>query len=493
MKRILSKNLLLIMAVSVLSVAFILGRDVLDAQAGEEDTIVKGVYVEGMDMSGLTEAAAQAKLESYVYGILEDNSLLTMVYDDVADVEISPAVLGAQWSNTDLVSELMSLGKEGHVVDRYKYRKELERNPVYYEVDITFDEAAVAAYMEAEMTQYDKEMVNLSLVRKDNAFQVIDGVTGYELNVEASARNIADFLNNEWDYTDAVLRLQVDVIEPKGTVEELSQVQDVIGTFTSSFVGGTAEKVANISNGARLIDGITIYPDEDFSFDAYCAPYTIANGYAMGKSYSGGKLVDDVGGGICQVSSTLYNAVLRAELEVTMRYNHSMIVGYVPISSDATLAESAGKDFRFKNNLDIPIYIEAYVTRDHQLVVNVYGKETRPSNRTVEYISETLEVINPGPDVINIDGTKPVGEIIVSSAYTGYKSKLWKVVKVNGVEQSREQVNSSNYKAVARMATVGMATTDPVVLETMNAAVATGNIDHVKNVIASIINPPVAQ
>ncbi len=490
MKKILLKRTLFCMAVSILSVVFMMNRATLDVQAANEDTIVKGVYVDGMDMSGLTEAAAQAKLESYVYGILEDNTLLTVAYDDVAEVQISPAVLGAQWDNTDLVGELMSLGKKGHVVDRYKFQKELERNPLYYYVEISFDETAIAAFIEEEMTQYNQDVVNLSLARKNNTFQVVDGAVGYAVNVEASAKQAADYLNEEWDYTAAYLALQVEVIQPKGTVEELSQVQDLIGTFTSSFTGGTAEKVANISNGARLIDGITIYPEEDFSFDAYCAPYTIANGYAMGKSYSGGKLVDDVGGGICQVSSTLYNAVLRAELEVTMRYNHSMIVGYVPISSDATLAETAGKDFRFKNNLDIPVYIEAYVTPEHLLIVNVYGKETRPANRTVEYISETLEVINPGPDVIYVDGSKPVGELIVSSAYTGYKAKLWKVVKVNGVEQSRELVNSSNYKAVARIATVGMATADPTVLGMMNAAVASGNIDHVQNVIASILNPP---
>lgn len=126
------------------------------------------------------------------------------------------------------------------------------------------------------------------------------------------------------------------------------------------------------------------------------------------------------------------------------------------------------------------------------MIVNVWGQETRPSNRTVEYISETLEVIPPGPDVIRTDGNLPVGEIYVSSAYTGYKAKLWKVVKVNGVEQSREQVNSSTYRAVARMATVGMYTTDAAVLNQMNAAVATGNIDHVKNVAAALTAPPVS-
>lgn len=490
MKKIWVKRVLLCTAISVLGIFFILGKEVLHTEAGREETVLKGIYVDGMDMSGLTREEVQVKLENYVYGIMEDTTRLTVAYDDVAEIQISPAVLGATWNNSGLVNQIMSLGRTGHVVDRYKFRKSLEKTPVYYKVDITVKEEAVRAFIEENMTVYDQEMVNLSLVRKNDTFEVIDGATGYEVNVDASTAEITSFLNNEWDYKDAYLELQVDVTQPKGTVEELSQVQHVIGTFTSTFAGGTAEKVANITNGARLIDGVTVYPGEEFSFDAYCAPYTVANGYAMGKSYSGGKLVDDVGGGICQVSSTLYNAVLRAELEISMRYNHSMIVGYVPISSDATLAETAGKDFRFINNQDIPIYIEASLTPDHNLIVNVYGKETRPANRTLEFISETLEVIDPGPDVIHLDSTKPVGDIVVSSAYTGYKSKLWKVVKINGVEQSRTQVNSSNYKAVARMATVGMATADPVVAEMMQAAVATGNIDYVQQVIALIIAPP---
>ncbi len=488
MKKFLSKRLLLLTVAGMFGVLFILGRSTLHTQAEtrKEDTVLKGVYVDGMDLAGLTESAAQAKIESYVYGILEDNTLLTMVYEDRGKEAVSPGALGAQWVNQEILKEIMSLGREGHVVERYKFRKELERNPVEYEIEIVFEEAPIAAYIEEKMTAYDQEKVELSLLRKDGAFEVVDGAAGYAVNAQASAEKIAAFLNEEWKYEEAKLPLQVEVIQPKTTVEALNQVQDIIGTFTSTFAGGTAEKVANIANGARLIDGAMVYPGEEFSFDAYCSPYTVANGFAMGKSYSNGKLVDDVGGGICQVSSTLYNAVLRAEVEITMRYNHSMIVGYVPISSDATLAETAGKDFRFKNNQDIPMYIEAYLTPDHLLVINVYGKETRPSNRTVEFISETVEVINPGPDVIHLDGTKPVGHIIVSSAYTGYKSKLWKVVKVDGVEKSREQVNSSNYKAVARIATVGMATPDPVVAEMMNGAVASGNIDHVKNVIASI-------
>ena len=490
MKRLKQYKRLFWGAVCLLGIVAGMKHQMLSVQAAKEPVVTAGVYVEGMDLAGMNKAQARAAIEAYVYNILEDDSLIYLQYEDVAECQPSAAALGGQWSNQEILDELMKLGNTGHVVNRYKSRKALEKEPVYFEVELAFDQDKISAYIEDNFTEYDQEVKDLALIRKNKAFEIIEGRIGYAIDVEASAKQVVDFLNTEWDRTQAYLPLEVTVAQPKGSVAELEQVTDLIGTFTSTFAGATAEKVTNISNGAVLIDGITMYPGEDFSFDAYAAPYTVANGYAMGKSYSGGKLVNDVGGGICQVSSTLYNAVLRAELEVTMRYNHSMIVGYVPISTDATLAETAGKDFRFKNDQDTPIYIESYITKDNLLVVNIYGKETRPANRTVEYLSETLEVINPGPDVINISGSLPVGEIQVSSAYTGYKAKLWKIVKVNGVEQSRELVNSSNYRAVARMATVGMQTADPAVLEQMNAAVATGNIDHVKNVIAAIMAPP---
>ncbi len=491
MKKLIQVRLFAFAVFCVCGAGLWMKQSVVTVEAAEH-TIVDGVFVEGMDMSGMTKTQAMTAIEAYVYQLLEQDGLIHLKYDEIGQTNPRPGVLGAQWSNREIVDELLEYGNQGHVVDRYKSRKALEQNPVNYPVELTFDEEATVQYIKNNLTKFDKAKVNFSLIRKDDKFEIIDGVTGYEVNAEASASQIVTKLNSGWDRSEVTFPLVVEVTQPKGSHEELEKVTDLIGSFQSSFKGGTAEKVTNISNGAKLINGVTLYPGEEFSFDAYAAPYTVDHGYAMGKSYSGGKLVDDVGGGICQVSSTLYNAVLRAELEITMRYNHSMIVGYVPISSDATLAETAGKDFRFMNDQEVPVYIDAYVTKDHKLIVNVWGQETRPSNRTVEYISETLEVIPPGPDVIRTDGNLPVGEIYVSSAYTGYKAKLWKVVKVNGVEQSREQVNSSTYRAVARMATVGMYTTDAAVLNQMNAAVATGNIDHVKNVAAALTAPPVS-
>lgn len=453
--------------------------------AKKDKVVVEGVYVEGMNLSGMTKDEAFKTIEGYSQAVMDEEAI-HLLYEDVADKVVRAYDMGAFWSNPEIIDEVMQYGNTGTFLNRYRERKALEETPVDVKVEFDFDKEVVAAYLEEEFALYDTKVLDAILNRENNEFQIIEGVAGHELDIETSANDIITYLRDEWDRKEAKIALKVVVTNPRGTVEELSQVKDLIGTFTSYYAGSAANKVTNIKNGATLIDGILMYPGDDFSFDVYAAPYTIDNGYAVGQAYEAGRLVDSVGGGICQVSSTLYNAVLRAELEVTMRYNHSMIVGYVPISSDATLAETSGKDFRFQNNLDMPIYIEAYTTKDHRLVVNIYGKEYRPSNRTVEYVSETLEVINPPADVITTDGSLPVGHIDVSSAYTGYKAKLWKVVKVDGEEESKELVNSSTYRAVAKMATVGMSTDDPNVLQIMNDAVATGNIDHVKNVIASL-------
>ena len=262
-------------------------------------------------------------------------------------------------------------------------------------------------------------------------------------------------------------------------------MKDVLGSFTTAYTSSGASRCANVENGCKLVNGTVIYPGEEFSFYTAVAPFSEKNGYYMAGSYVSGKVVDSLGGGICQVSTTLYNAVLLAELDVTERHNHSMVVSYVARSADAAIAESAGKDFRFVNNLDYPVYIEGY-TSGKKLTFNIYGKETRDPNRTVSFESEELEVINPPADLIYADASKPVGYIVSDSAHTGYKARLWKIVKENGVEVSRTQVNSSNYKMVPRSATVGTATNDPAAYEQIMAAINSGSVAQVKDVIAML-------
>lgn len=176
-----------------------------------------------------------------------------------------------------------------------------------------------------------------------------------------------------------------------------------------------------------------------------------------------------MGGGICQVSTTLYNAVLRAELEVTERSPHSMTVHYVELSEDAAIAGTY-KDFKFVNSSSYPVYIEGYTTADKKITFNIYGKETRDSNRTISF--ESVKVSNVGGGtVLTENGGLPLGYKSASKGMQGYVAELYKVVKVNGVETERIKINKSTYKGSNRVVTYGTAG-DPVLAENLRAAIA---------------------
>lgn len=462
----------------------------MNASAAEAaDTIKTGIFAGDIDLSGMTAQEAAAAVEAYVEGLAEVE--ITLLAAGGAEVPVMAGELGISWGNPELALEALEIGTKGNVIERYKTLKDLEHENKVYDIELAFDIQAINDVLTGKCAQYDQKAVDASLKRAEGQFQVVEGRTGYVLDVETSIDRVYEYLTQEWEHEPCSIELDIVVEEPRGNGGELEQIKDVLGTFTTSYKTSGPSRSANVSNGCVLIDGTVLYPGEEFSTYEKVAPFTQANGYYMAGSYLNGKVVDSLGGGICQVSTTLYNAVLRAELEVTERHNHSMIVSYVDPSADAAIAESSGKDFKFVNNTDFPVYIEG-ITENKRLTFTIYGKETRAADRQVTYESEVLEVINPPADLIYADASQPIGYITKDSAHIGYKAKLWKVVKENGTEVSRSQVNSSSYKMVPRSATVGTATADPAAYEEIMAAIGTGSIDHVQNVIALLTAPPPA-
>jgi len=458
----------------------------MTAQAQSGGTIKKGIYAGEIDLSGMSAAEAEQVVLAYVEG-LRDTEITLLAAADKA-VVVTAGELGISWANPELIDEALKVGVYGNVIERYKRLKDLEKENLVYPIQVAFDLQAISDILIQRCTPYDVKAVAFDLVRENDKFRIIEGRTGYLVDVETSIDKINHYLTEEWNRQACTIALDVKMETPKGSVEELSQVKDILGSFTTSYTSSAYNRSANVENGCKLVNGALVYPGEEFSIYERVAPFTAGNGYYMAGSYLNGKVVDSLGGGICQVSTTLYNAVLLAELDVTERYNHSMIVTYVEPSADAAISESAGKDFKFVNNLQYPVYIEGYVQNKH-ITFNIYGRETRSSNREVRYESKILEVNYPPSDMIYADGSKQLGYLVADSAHIGYKAQLWKVVLENGKEVSRTQVNSSSYKMVPRSATVGTATENPEDYEEIMAAIGTGNLDHVKDVIALLIAP----
>ncbi len=458
-------------------------------------TIWNGVYIGSTDVSGMTKEQAKNIIDGIVKKA-QDSELTVYCIDDKCAV-LPLKDVNLTWKNPDVVNSATTLGTKGNFIKRFKERKDIESNGAYFNINYGVNENAIRSFVEEQCLIYNNEAKEATLEKSEDGFIVNPGETGIVIDEEEAVAFLKNYILSEWNGESAEVTLPSTIDRPKANTEDFEQITDVLGTATTSFKTSGSDRSANVTNGCRLVNGTTLYPGEEFSMYDHIKPFTEENGYRMAGSYMNGLVVDSLGGGICQVSTTLYNAVLKAELEVTERNNHSMIVTYVPASADAAIAESSGKDFRFVNNTDYPIYIEGYTTDEKKIVFNIYGRDERPSNRTVEYESEVLETFPAETENIIASGSYPVGYCSVQSAHTGYKARLMKIVKVDGEVESKEVVNTSNYKMVPRTAVVGIATADPTAAAQIQEAIATGSIDYCRNVAAAwaavaAAQPPVA-
>ena len=172
----------------------------------------------------------------------------------------------------------------------------------------------------------------------------------------------------------------------------MANVKDLLGTFSTSLTSSNANRIKNVNSASNYIDGTVLYPGEEFSTHDVIAPFTAERGYAEAANYVNGEIVDGMGGGVCQVSTTLYNAVLRAELEVTERAPHSMTVSYVKLSEDAAIA-GTWKDLKFRNSSQYPIYIEGSPRRTKRSYLTY--TEKKPGTATARSLLRALSLANP--------------------------------------------------------------------------------------------------
>lgn len=448
----------------------------------DAQTIADGVKIGSVDVSGMTGSDAKNAVTEYINSLKAATFTLTGAEDKT--VEATAEDMGVTADVDSAVEKAQAVGKSGSLIRRYKETQDLKKSDVVIDMKLQVDKQKTANLLYANGDSLNVKAVNMGLKRENGVFTVIDGQDGQEVDYVQSVYAINDFLVDQWDGSNNTIQLVVNDVKPEGSEEELAKVKDVLGTFTTTFPLNSAGRTQNVTRGCESINGSVVYPGEEFSADAAMRPYTEDNGYALAASYSNGTTVESFGGGICQVSTTLYNAVIRAELEVTARFNHSMTVGYVDLSADAAIAGDY-KDFKFVNNSDAPIYIEGSCSGG-VLTFTVYGEETRPANRQVSFESETLETMNPEVQY-NVTSSQPVGYYHVDqSSHTGYKARLWKVVTVDGVEQSREVFNNSTYKASPKIITVGTGGASEEQAAQIQGAVGSNDEAQIQGAIAAV-------
>ena len=424
-----------------------------ESLASEKDKIPENVYIGDTKVGGMTydEALEACAGEKKAFGELKVSFRLGDVY-----VNTDMKELGYSTDLEEVAEEAVMLGKKGNVLKRYKDSKDYSVGGKRMDYTITpYFEASDSANVENKLYSFNKDAVAASITQNsENGFDIVPEINGIEVDMAETINNLSEALRDGWD-KDVVIDVVYNEIIPEMNEDTLSQIKDVLGSYTTYYQGDSG-RMKNVETATAFINGTLLMPGETLDVDAMIRPYTEENGYAMAAEYSGGKVVQGMGGGICQVSTTLYNTVLYAELEVIQRYPHSMTVGYVDLSRDAAISGDV-KDFVFKNNQDTPVYVAGSCAGGY-LTFSIYGKDTRPANRTIEFESRLIETIEPDEPVETFDETLPPGtRNVTSKARKGYVAQLWKHVYIDGELVESIQINSSSYMSAPEYVTVGPA------------------------------------
>lgn len=323
----------------------------------------------------------------------------------------------------------------------YEVSTELSETP-----DIDIDKIAAEAIGEGTSATVDKA----------DGKTIIPEKPGVQFDVEEARSIIGD--GSAESYT-----IPATVTPAKVTAEDLKEVlfRDTLAQTSTNLDESNVPRTNNVRLASASINGTILNPGDEFSYNGVVGERTEARGYKPAGAYVNGQVVDEFGGGVCQPSSTLYMAVLRADLEVTERHNHSFTVAYTPLGEDATV-DYGNLDFRFKNDTDYPIKIVAEQTNG-QMIMTIIG--TKTTDKTVKTRTDVLATYTP-ETVEKKDNSMKVGESRVETTpITGYSTRTYKIITENG-ETTEELANSSNYVKRDKVVYVGTIQPTPVTPET---------------------------
>lgn len=273
----------------------------------------------------------------------------------------------------------------------------------------------------------------------------VNGVD-FKISIEEAKELIKE---NKQEY-----EIPLQITKPKKTVKNLGEeaFPDLLSTFSTRFDASNYNRNVNIKLAAQKVNGTVIMPGENFSFNTVVGSRTIEEGFKEGTAYIGGKIVPDVGGGVCQVSSTIYNTALLANLKIVERSNHMFTTGYVAASRDATVYYGS-LDFRFKNDRKYPIKLVASASGG-VCKVSIYGiKEENEYEVVIQ--SKVISYINP-TTIYKEDPTLEEGkEVEEQSAITGCRSEGYKILKQNGKVISTTLLSKDTYDSRNRIVRIG--------------------------------------
>ncbi|MDI3534124.1 MAG: hypothetical protein PWQ82_489 [Thermosediminibacterales bacterium] len=402
--------------------------------------IFDGVYIYNISIGGKTKKEAEKILLYKKNEILNDE--IQFKYKDLNWV-YTPKQLGIDLDITKTVENAFLIGRsEKNPIRIILNRKAMSKNYVYLPVEIKTNKNFRKHLDIFKETVYEAP-ADARFTEQDNKIKIINSKYGRQLNEDLFLIDLKKALTYN-DTKSRIVFLKTKTVKPSFTTEDAEslKINDLIAAFSTKFDKTKISRTKNITIAANKLNSCIIKPGEIFSFNDTIGLRSEDRGYEKAPVFINDKVELDYGGGICQVSSTLYNAALLADLEIIERANHSQPVSYVPLGRDATVVFDQ-IDLKFKNNTPDYLLLISKIY-DDTLLLKLFGNKN--NNIDVEINSSLVERIQPEVKIEKDANLKP-GEIRIKEGRPGYKVKVWRIVKnTYGQIVKKELISTDIYK-----------------------------------------------
>lgn len=418
--------------------------------AGKNDNIFQGVSVKGIQLGGKSRQEAGKELIDYINSMRDKK--FTVIFEGghgsfkLADVDFKV--------DTNLIlDKAWEVGRQGNFIEQWKERREVAKNGYDLPVNYTLSKAKFKSLID-KMTKKVRTQAKDAriIITPQETVQIVESTNGKEVDSEDAYLQLKNIIDEE---SKPEIRLAMVDVKPKLSTEDARKlkVTGPIASFTTHFDLKKVNRTFNVKVAASAIDGKVVLPGETFSFNDVVGPRSVEAGYKEAKTIINNEFVDSLGGGVCQVSSTLYNALLQANVKILHRSNHSLVIKYVPLGQDAAVAFGS-KDLKFKNTLPCAIVIKSSINGSN-LTIKLFGDITL--KKSVRVINNIVKEY-PFKTVYKYDPTLPKGKQVVSQrGENGYRVNSVLLVYQGGRLISKKNLPSSYYKPLDKIILVGTA------------------------------------
>lgn len=482
------------------------------------EKIISGITIKGIDVSGLTKEQAKAKLETTYSEKLQKN--IDLKYEEF-ESELNPTLMEVKYDIDTAVDEAYSLGRNGNIfVNNYNIlgtligKRDINVNmsmneevtkqtindigtnlpglltePSYsIEEDkliITRGKEGIVVNTDTLLTQV-KDILNTISINdniieipvetktpedididkihseiykeaKDayytkDPFTVYPEVEGVDFDVEKAKEMIAAEVKDEYV-------IDLTITKPNVTIDQIGTeaFPDQLSTFTTRYDASDKDRTTNLVLACQKLNGKVIKPGETFSYNATLGPRSYATGYKNAKVYENGQVVDGIGGGICQISSTLYNAALMSDMEIVERRNHQFVTSYVGAGRDATVVYGL-TDFRFKNTRTYPVRIVASA-KSGIATISIFGIKEADREYTYSFSTKTISTIPYTTKYVEDSTLAPGKEVVKQKGANGLVTETYMTKRLNGKVISTKLLSKDTYSAMQRIINRGKSTT----------------------------------